>query len=342
MPSSDSALIALLVDIPKYLHRYVVPILFVLGNLGNVISIAIFSKRSWRKNVCTFYFVICLLCSTVYLNATMLGSIAIMGFNIHAHNSNPMLCKLFYFISYLVSTYYPIILILASVDRLLISSQKVDTRLYSSKRLAYFSIGTSSIVWSIFSLHVLIKVSIQEIYPSVSICYYELSKSYLTFFLYSTLALSIIVPLVMVVLSIFAFKNVRRIRAVPRQQRNEIRSMTKKDFQLLRCLYVHDVVYVVFTSALSASVIYSTTKRYDNRTPMQEAIDSFLSNMGIFLHHIPYCTSFLIDISISKAFRCELRRCARPSFGNANPHQNAVRDTEEIPDVVLQTIAPSA
>ena len=45
----------------------------------------------------------------------------------------------------------------------------------------------------------------------------------------------------MIVLSILSFKNVRHIRPVPRQQRKQLRSMTKKDFQLLRCLYVHNI-----------------------------------------------------------------------------------------------------
>ena len=51
----------------------------------------------------------------------------------------------------------------------------------------------------------------------------------------------------MIILSIFAFKNVRHIRAIPRQQRHQIRSMTKKDFQLLRCLFVQDIVYIIFS-----------------------------------------------------------------------------------------------
>ena len=354
MSSSESNLIAILTTIPIHLHRYAVPLLYVLGNLGNAISIAIFSKKSWRKNVCTFYFVVCLLCNTAFINSTMLGSIAITGFNIHAHNYSPMLCKVFYYCSYLFSTYYPIILILASIDRLLISSQKVDTRLYSSKRLAYFSIGTSSILWSIFSLHVLIKVSIQEMYPSVSICYYELSKSYLDFFLYSVLILSICIPVLMVVLSVIAFKNVRHIRAVPRQERRERRSMTKKDFQLLRCLYAHSLVFVLFSFLIDFSVVYSTAVRYQNRTPMERAIDSFLGDFGGFLHYFPFCTSFMIFVAMSKAFRFELKRwthrlCGRelatvqePGEEEINQQQLTTRELTEIPHIVVHSVVLSA
>ena len=219
-----------------------------------------------------------------------------------------MQALLLYFVLFL--PLYPIILILASIDRLLISSQNVDTRLYSSKRLAYFSISIGVAVWFLFSLHILIKVDIRQIYPFVYTCYYELSKSYLDFFLYSSVFVCVSVPAVMIVLSILSFKNVRRIRAVPRPKRKEIRSMTKKDFQLLRCLYVLNIVYIVCTFIISFSIVRSTTVRYQNRTPLDQAIDSFLNDLGAFINFMPYCTSFFIFVGISKAFRYELKRWA--------------------------------
>ncbi|CAF2972703.1 unnamed protein product [Rotaria sp. Silwood2] len=137
--SSESYYIQVLTNISIYLHQYVATILFVIGNIGNLLSILIFFKKSWRKNVCVFYFIICLFNNTVFLNGTLLGSIFALGFNINVQNSSVILCKLFYYIAYLSSTYLPCVLIFASIDRLLISSQNVDTRLYSSKRLVFYS-----------------------------------------------------------------------------------------------------------------------------------------------------------------------------------------------------------
>ena len=75
----------------------------------------IFFKKSWRKNVCVFYFIISLLNNTIFINSSLLGSIFTMGFNINTHHSSTILCKLFYYISYLVSIYLPLILILSSI-----------------------------------------------------------------------------------------------------------------------------------------------------------------------------------------------------------------------------------
>ncbi|CAF1238454.1 unnamed protein product [Adineta steineri] len=76
----------------------------------------------------------------------MLASIFIYGYNINIQNTNVVLCKIYLYFAFLFSSVTPTILILASIDRLLISSQNVDTHLYSSKRLAYFSISINELV----------------------------------------------------------------------------------------------------------------------------------------------------------------------------------------------------
>jgi hypothetical protein len=255
-----------------------------------------------------------------------------------------ILCKLFYYVSYTSATYLPIVLTLASVDRLLLSSQNIDTRLYSSKRLGYFSISTSGFIWSIFSLHILIKVNIVEIFPRYSICYYDRSEFYVNFFLYSTLAISGIIPFLLIILSVLTFKNARRIRAIPRQQRREIRTMNKKDFQLLRCLYVHNIVYIIFSILIVVSIVYSETLKYETSTRMEQAVSNFLSNIGGFLYYIPYCTSFFIFANVSKAFRLELKRLAYnirrkdlAAVRKQEPTRNNIELNNVVSTIVIQT-----
>jgi hypothetical protein len=232
MNSSDNEFINGLNNATVYIYKYIVPIFYVIANIGNLISALIFSKKSWKKNVCVFYFNIYLLFSSCYINSSILTSIFTYGYNINLQNSNVVLCKIFYYVAFFFGTVPPSVLILASIDRLLISSQKVDTRLYSSKRLAYFSISLNTFFWIVFNFHILIKVNIQELYPSVFICYYDLSKMYLEFVNYSLMVINILFWFLMIILSVFAFKNIRHIRIVPRQQRNQIRSMTKKRFSI--------------------------------------------------------------------------------------------------------------
>ena len=342
MSLSNDTYLEILIQFPVFLHRYVAGILFVTSNLTNVFNLLIFSKRSWRKNVCVFYLIICNLSNTIFTNSTLIGSIFSLSFHLTLQNSNVVLCKLFYYVSYLFSNYYPTVLICASFDRLLLSSQNVNTQLYNSKRLAYLFVSVSFVLWSIFSLHILLKVDVYRISVDQSVCTYDFSASYLNFVMYSTLAIAVLIPFLLIILSILAFKNVRHIRANPSYRRQQVRAMYKKDFQLRRCLYLHNIVYIVGTIVIVIGVSYTVSFDYQQATPLQYALKTVLNDFGSFLHYIPYCTSFFISVCVSKAFRQELKRMTYKLCGKDlrreedNPQQepgreNVVLDTMTVP-----------
>jgi hypothetical protein len=263
------------------------------------------------------------------------------GYNSKAQDSNIVLCKIRFYVSFLFSSVPPTILILASIDRLLISSQNVDTRLYSSKRLAYFSISISTFFWIVFNFHILIKVNIQESSPSVFICYYDSSKIYRAFVYYSLVVINVLFCFLMIILSMFAFKNVRHIRIVSQQQRNQIRTMKKKDFQLLRCLFAHDIVFIICSLWLYAYYVYSAVTKDQIQTPIEEVINSFLNYLFLFIYNISYCVSFFIFICVSRAFRQELKRMIYKMFGKdlmRLPEEENKQENVELNAVVVSTI----
>ena len=282
MLSSDTYTVGILNSISGILQRHIILVVYVLANVGNLFSVLILARKSWRKNVCVFYFDVCLLVDTFYINSTILGSIFLFGYNINLLNSSAILCKLFLYISFLFSTLLPTILVLASIDRLLISSQNVDTRLYSSKRLAYFSVSVSTVAWTIYFCHLLIMMNLQELFPGYFVCYYDASRIYQKFVSYSSLLINSFFFVAMIILSIVAFKNVRQLRAIPRHQRQQIRTMTKKDFQLLRCLFVQDVVYILFSVPINVYLVYAVVIASQSRTPLQQALDNFFHNVSNF------------------------------------------------------------
>ena len=291
-----------------YIHRYYLPSCYVVSNVGNLLSIFIFLKRSWRKNVCVFYLLVCLVINLGYTQSSILPMILNNNLKINLQNSNRLICKIFYYVSYVFSRYLPTILIFASIDRLLISSQNVDTRLYSSRRLAYFSVGINSLFWLIYYVHILVKVNIIEMYPNVFACYYDLSENYIYFLKFSTVVINLSSTTVLIILFILTFKNVRQIQSVPRQQRQQIRTMTKKDFQLLRCLYAYNIAYVIFSSPSAIFGAYTAIRTSPDLGSFQSVIENFVSPLCVCIYQISYCVGFFIFLSISKSFRQEIKR----------------------------------
>ena len=300
--------------------------LYIMGNLGNIFCLMIFTQKPWKKNVCVFYFLVCLLLDSIYINSSMLASIFILGFNIDLTNSSAILCKIHRYLTFFPNVMSATILTLASIDRLLISSQNVDTRLYSSKRLAYFSISIVTIFWLIFFIHVLIKIDIQQVNPFIFICLFDTIDLYSIFLNYSMVTINVVSFLMMIILSALSFKNVHRIRSIPRRQRPTTRMMRKKDFQLLRCLYVKDVLYIICTSLFSLYSMYRILAKSQLQTAWQQQIDLFVFDFGTLINHLPSCLSFYIYILVSKAFRQACRRLVWKIIGK---NFNDVRETRD-------------
>lgn len=294
-----------------YIFKYILTTIYIIGNLGTLFSFFIFCQKSWRKNVCVFYFKCSLFFNFCYLNSTVLGIVMMNGFDVQLINYNIILCKFFYYACFLFAILPPTILILASIDRLLISSQNIDTRMYSSKRLAYFSISIAIIFWCLFNIHAFIMVNIHQISPDIFLCSFNQPKVYYDFISYFTGTLNIIFCAVMTILCILAFKNVRKILTFPSRQRNGMRSMTKKDFQLLRCLYAEDIIFIIFSTLVVAIYIYEAVTTHMLRTELQNTIRRFLKNVIIFLFNTSYSCNFLIFFIVSKAFRNETKRIFR-------------------------------
>ena len=319
--------LSLFTSITTNLYRYGGILFLILANLGNILSLLIFFQRSWRKNVCVFYFLISLLIDFIYINSSMLGSILIFGFNIDLTKSNVFLCKIFKYSTFFPSTLSPTILILASIDRLLISSQNIDIRLYSSRRLACFLISISTIFWSIFFLHVLIKFDIQHISPFVSICIFDQRDFYYHFLNYSLVTINLISFIGMILLTVLSYKKVHRFRSVSRQQRQTVRTMRKKDFQLLRCLFAKDVIYIIFTTYICTYFLYKLHPQSRPQTAWQSELDRFIFNLGCFLCYIPSSVNFFIFAIISKAFR---QSCKLLFWKMIGQDLNITRDGESI------------
>jgi len=158
-------------------------------------------------------------------------------------------------------------------------------------------------------------VDIQELYPSVFVCDYSPSTSYRNFVSYYLAIVNICFCLIMIILCLFSFKNIRHIRILPRQQRNQVRTMTKKDFQLLRCLFAHVIADIIFRMGINIYYGYEAITRDQIPTQLQQAVDILLNNFLSLLFDISYCISFLIYVVISKAFRHEVKRMVYKMFG---------------------------
>ena len=156
--------------------------------------------------------------------------------------------------------------------------------------------------------------------------------------------INVISFLAMIILSMLSFKNVRRIRSIPRRQRQGGRTMHKKDFQLLRCLYAKNVVYIFCEVLLCAYLIYKFIPKPQAQVIQEQQLTTFIFNLSSLIGHIPSCASFYIYVVISRAFRQSFQRQLWKILGKdlvnireEEPHEAEIRrDANEL--AIVNTI----
>ena len=314
--TSDSDYIASLLSVQTHLYRYGGPILIGVGTMSCILSFRIFIKKNLRKNPCSIYFMAYNVTNFLSIYTSILLSILSTGFNITATSYNLNLCRFYLYALFLFDILNPFYLILASIDRILVTSRNAATRRRSTRRIAYICIISGAIFWMIFNIHTIILGNIIEAAPNYFVCYSN-SATYTTAITYYSLIIkAIFVPSLMAFLGIWAIKNIRIIRGgrvgpalstSATVVENVMNASRSKDRQLIKILFVNISIYIIFNMMLSIVLMYQEVTRYNTKTQVETQIENLLSSIGLFSYYIPFCIGCFSNLVVSKTFRKEIK-----------------------------------
>ena len=210
----------------------------------------------------------------------------------------------------------PFYLILASVDRVLVTSTNGGTRQRSTRCLAYMCISGVTLFWILFHIYTLVSASILQVAPNYFVCYFT-SGIALVFISYYTLIIkSILVPLIMIIFAVWTVKNIRSIRhariaaaflVTNTAVEGSLNSARSKDRQLMVILLSDIMIYIISVSMLSALVMYQQFTQYHVKSYEQTQIDGFLQTVALFINYVRFCIECYANLVVSKTFRNELK-----------------------------------
>ena len=119
--------IAELVLFQKNLFSIFVPILIVIGNVGSLFNVIVFSlSKKLRSSPCSLYFKFASIGYAVYLNIVALLRLLQLGFNIDPSSQWSWFCKLRFFSVGLLLMLPRSYMLLASIDRSVLLLSKDD------------------------------------------------------------------------------------------------------------------------------------------------------------------------------------------------------------------------
>ncbi|CAF1465618.1 unnamed protein product [Adineta steineri] len=299
--------------VEKYLYQIGCPVLIVIGTISCIINLIVFSQKNLRKNPCSIYFIAYNLANFIYIYSSLLSLTLNIGYKINANIYHLALCRVFLYTVALFNSLSSFYLILASIDRILITSRNAITRRKSTRRLAYLCIIVGTLFWALVHAHLLIFSTITQITPNSFLCYYQ-PGIHLTFMGYYSIIKEISALLLLTICGLWSIKNIHslhhmRIVLNLSVTKNviETNSSSGKDRQLFSMLLMDIIIYAVFSFIFSIFLMYQQITQNQIKTSDRIQIETVIRDLCLFSAGIPFCLGCYTNLFVSKTFRTDIR-----------------------------------
>ncbi|CAF2929990.1 unnamed protein product [Rotaria sp. Silwood2] len=209
--STSSNTIALLNSMNVQLNRYLPLPFLILGTIGVILNIIIFTRRSLVTNSCTHYLLGNTVANFIILYWVVITRIFSDGYKIDPSITSDVFCKMRYFLTYVPRTLSTWFILLACIDRWA-SSIKIQRR-FNNVPFARTVIVITTIICIVSFSNVLIYFGVQK--SSSSITCYAQSGPYRIFSDLQYLVFYVLAPALTML--IFGLATLRNLRQTHRQ-----------------------------------------------------------------------------------------------------------------------------
>ncbi|CAF1637153.1 unnamed protein product [Rotaria magnacalcarata] len=307
MSSTDTSAIASWNNLSDEFNRYFSIIIFLFGTIGNILNIIVLSQRQLRTNPCSLFF---LISSIANLSAILSGLTTRMlsGWALDLTNTIDWLCKTRAFALFLSRNVASWLLMLATLDRWLLSCRNDHHREMNALKNVYcgiiMTIFLSTCLYCVifYCYEANLTDAPLECYGKTLACRFINDLSYA--------CLTILLP--MSIMFIFGLMTIRNIHNVKKRiqvgstnekrgTRNSpvVRSSTrdkqkKLDCRLFFMLFIQIILMCIFTLPQAVQKLYSTLTSAENQTPLTKAIENFVFNLFLLMTYVAHGMPFYI------------------------------------------------
>ncbi|UJR32403.1 hypothetical protein I4U23_019865 [Adineta vaga] len=285
------------------------PILIIIGTISCIVNLLVFHQKKLRKNPCALCFMAFNISSLLLLYLSFLPAVLQIGFNIEPGAYNLPYCRLRYYLGFLFACLPPFYLILASIDRTLITSSNVNIRQWSNCSFIYRCLFGITLFWMLFHSHAFVYIDIVEFEQGYSVCYFQRGL-YSVLVSYYTLIVNGIIPLVLLsTFTILTMRNLHRrvFQNVITAEMRTIHISHRQDRQLTGMLLIEIFTCIIFDFIHPCVLLIVHISQYQIHSNEYQEFDRFLLSISTFSLHIPFCTSLYTNLMVSKRFRKQVK-----------------------------------
>ncbi|CAF1056885.1 unnamed protein product [Adineta ricciae] len=208
-------------------------------------------------------------------------------------------------------------LVLASIDRTLITSSHASWRKRSTSRLLITSIISICSFWAIFHIHVWIFTQILEYKPNYFMCYHQPGAYTVFISYYSLLANGILPPVFFAIFGCWTVMNIRQARRIKQRLSMvpvgvttiiRLHNLRSQDQQIIRMLLVDIIIYIICKLPVVIMYMYAQITQYAEKSQEQHTIEQAFLQFAYFVFFIENSVACYTNLLVSKRFRKELLR----------------------------------
>ncbi|UJR06777.1 hypothetical protein I4U23_011064 [Adineta vaga] len=280
--------------------------IFIIGNIGAVLTCIVFYQPAFRKSPCAMYFIASSIAQLFIFNCATFIRMIQYGYSVPVNSVPSWFCKIRFYIFYSSTVIARYNIIFASADRYACSSSDVRLRRWSSPKIAFRLIIINIIIWLLFYIQILITIDVKNNKCRIN----DVTIS--TYFYLYFLIENGIFPIVL--LLFFGFRTIRNIhrskqRILPNVINERSETMTipgrlsRKETQLHKMLINQVIIYMILNIPYTVYSVYRTYFGLSSLTGSYALMDTFLNNLFFDLVYLVYALTFLNFILTSNIFR---------------------------------------
>ena len=309
--SSNDHLVVLLLRIIKILSRYFLPSLLLIGNISCILSLIVFLQKTMRQNSSGLYFLFFTLCNLIFINISITTTIIFFGFNIDPTGKILFICQLEFYIGFVSSLLSTSFLVLASIDRFIMTSSDMNTHRFNTRSMAVKLILTLTLFSCIIHIHSFFLIIRPKDFSKSYSCMFQTGKYTLILSWYTFLVFGLLTPILMIIFGTRTIINVRRVMV------NSLHRLHSIDRQLILIMLSQCSIHVIFRLPLPIYFIYDYIIRDSIKDVRYWTINMFFFYISLVSFYIPFCIVFFVNL-MSHSFRVQFKRLMKHFCGKKN------------------------
>ena len=279
--------------VEQYFTRYGMTGYLILGTIGLILNIAVFSQRISSRNPCSLYLLSMSICGLIGLNISTIPYIYAVD-HPNPMDENLFLCQIQFYLRHAFNQLMRTFFVIACADRYACSSKQAKIRAFSRDVVAVRIIPLVILFWLLIAI---LPTMLRTLHDGK--CDARLGVYDIMYTVYILMTLGIF-PLV--AMSIFGVLMMRNLKQLSGQ------TLRKRDQDMMRMLLIELIIYVITTIPNTVMHIYKSVVVNVEKSEERQLIESFVIYIARkFLLYMSNTFSFWIYLATSQSYRLEVR-----------------------------------